>query len=169
VQDGLSSENPQGTTKKNSRSKRILLWIAAVFFIVVIGVFSAARILLNRAEPVLRARAVETLSARFESRVELGYFHVYVLDGLEVTGGALRLYPNDLDMQEPLFAVQKFSFKTGWRSLLHTPMHVGQVNLEGLALTMPPKDERKNIPKMKNRQGEGKIQIYVDQLVVKQS
>ena len=116
---------------------------------------------------MLRARVIETLSARFDSRVELGYFHVYVLNGLEVTGGDLHLYPNDLDMQAPLFAVRKFSFKTGWRSFLHTPMHVGRVNLEGLALTMPPKEDRKNMPKMKNGEGGGKIQIYVDQLLVK--
>ncbi len=167
MQDRSSSESPHGTTRKHSRSQRILLWIAAAFFIVVVGVFIAASILLRRAEPVLRARVIETLSARFDSRVELGYFHVYVLNGLEVTGGDLHLYPNDLDMQAPLFAVRKFSFKTGWRSFLHTPMHVGRVNLEGLALTMPPKEDRKNMPKMKNGEGGGKIQIYVDQLLVK--
>jgi hypothetical protein len=167
VQDRLPSENSHGTIKKNSRSKRILLWIAVFFFIAAIAVFIAIRILLHRAEPILRARVIETLSTRFDSRVELGYFHVYVLNGLEVTGGGLRLYPNDLDMQEPLVAIQKFSFKTGWKSFLHTPMHVRQVNLEGLSLKMPPKDERHNMPKLEKGNSGGKIQIYVDEMRVK--
>jgi hypothetical protein len=138
-----------------------------VFFIAAAVSIIAVRILLRRAEPILRGRVIETLSTRFDSRVELGHFHVYVLDGLEVTGGDLRLYPNNLDMQAPLFAVQKFSFKTGWRSLLRTPMHIGQVNLEGLSLNMPPKDDRHNIPKLEQGHGNGKIQIYVDKMLVK--
>lgn len=167
MQDPSFAESPHGTTGKHSRSRRILLWIAAIFFILVVAAFIATRILLHRVEPILRARVIETLSTRFDSRVELGYFHVYVLDGLEASGGDLHLYPNHLDMQAPLFAVQKFSFKTGWRSLLHTPMHVGQVNLEGLDLMMPPKEDRKNIPKMNSENSKGKIQIYVDQMLVK--
>ena len=77
------------------------------------------------------------LSTRFDSRVDLATFDVSVLHGFEVSGGLLKLYPRHLDMQQPLFSVDKFSFRTGWRDLLRTPMHIGQVQISGLGINPP--------------------------------
>jgi len=166
VQDQKPSQSPNATTKKNSRSKRILLWIAAVFLLLVVAGFIAVEIALHRAEPVLRARVIETLSTRFDSRVELAHFHVYFLNGFQVSGSGLRLYPNQIDMDKPLFAVDEFSFRTTWHGLLHTPMFVDRVNLKGMQIHMPPKDQRRNMPKLGGKGSGGKIQIFVGEILI---
>ena len=166
MQDQKPSQSPNATTKKNSRSKRILLWIAAVFLLLVVAGFIAVEIALHRAEPVLRARVIETLSTRFDSRVELAHFHVYFLNGFQVSGSGLRLYPNQIDMDKPLFAVDEFSFRTTWHGLLHTPMFVDRVNLKGMQIHMPPKDQRRNMPKLGGKGSGGKIQIFVGEILI---
>ena len=144
-----------------------MVWIAFVLFLVAAGLFTVAAIYFRRAAPILRARVVETLSTRFDSRVELATFDVSVFHGFEVSGGGLKLYPRHLDMQQPLFSVDKFSFRTVWRDLLRTPMHIGQVQISGLGINMPPKEQRHDMPKLnQGGSGGGKIQILVDELLI---
>jgi hypothetical protein len=144
-----------------------MVWIAFVLFLVAAGLFTVAAIYFRRAAPILRARVVETLSTRFDSRVELATFDVSVFHGFEASGGGLKLYPRHLDMQQPLFSVDKFSFRTGWRDLLRTPMHIGQVQISGLGINMPPKEQRHDMPKLnQGGSGGGKIQILVDELLI---
>ena len=144
-----------------------MVWIAFVLFLVAAGLFTVAAIYFRRAAPILRARVVETLSTRFDSRVELATFDVSVFHGFEASGGGLKLYPRHLDMQQPLFSVDKFSFRTVWRDLLRTPMHIGQVQISGLGINMPPKEQRHDMPKLnQGGSGGGKIQILVDELLI---
>ena len=144
-----------------------MVWIAFVVFLIAAGLFTVAAIYFRRAAPILRARVIETLSTRFDSRVDLATFDVSVLHGFEVSGGGLKLYPRHLDMQQPLFSVDKFSFRTGWRDLLRTPMHIGQVQISGLGINLPPKEQRHDIPKLnQGNSGSGKIQILVDELLI---
>lgn len=142
-----------------------MLWIVVIFLVLAAGAIIAIEIMLHRAEPILRARVIDTLSARFDSRVELEHFRVYFLDGFQVSGSGLKLYPNQLDMDQPLFAVDQFSFRIPWSGLLHSPMTVGRVNLQKMAIHLPPKGERKNMPKLGGKGG-GKVQIYVNEMQV---
>lgn len=152
---------------RRSRAVRVIVWIFFVLFLLAAGLVGVAAYYFHRAEPILRARVIETLSTRFDSRVELRNFDVSVLQGFEVNGGGLKLYPNHLDMQQPLFSVDKFSFRTGWRDLFRTPMHVGLVRLSGLSINLPPKEQRHDIPKLNKGGSEsGKIQILVDELQI---
>lgn len=146
---------------------RILAWTAFVIFLLVAAAFITVAVYFRRAEPILRARVLQTLSARYDSRVELASFEVSVFKGFEVTGAGLKVYPNQLAVTQPLFAVEKFSFRTNWRSLFQTPMHIGRVYVRGLSINLPPKDQRQNMPKLnKPGSGPGKIQILVDELFI---
>ncbi|MBT9332489.1 hypothetical protein [Paracidobacterium acidisoli] len=146
--------------------RRVLYWVGGIVLLALIAVLIVAEILLHRAEPILKAHVVDALSQRFDSRVELERFDVSVLRGFEVTGGGLKLYPNQLDMQQPLFAVEKFSFHVHWRGLLENPLHIARVQLEGLAIQMPPKNQRKNVPHPEGN-GSGKhVSIFVDEIQV---
>ena len=49
----------------------LLRWIAGVVVAILIAVAIALGVALHFAEPILKARVVETLSTRFNSRVEL--------------------------------------------------------------------------------------------------
>jgi hypothetical protein len=153
---------------RKSRTVRIVVWISIVLFLLAAAGFTVIAIYFRRAAPILRARVIETLSTRFDSRVELATFDVSVFEGFEVNGGGLKLYPRHLQMQEPLFAVDKFSFRTGWKDLFRTPMHVGLVRLSGLAINLPPKEQRHDIPTISDggSSGTGRIEILVDRLEI---
>jgi uncharacterized protein involved in outer membrane biogenesis len=154
---------------RKRRLRRVFVWIAFLLVLVGAAAFITADIYFHRAAPILRARVIDTLSTRFDSRVQLQSFDVSIFRGFAVYGGGLKLYPNKLDMQQPLFSVDKFSFRTGWRDLFRTPMHIGQVQISGLVINMPPKDQRKNMPRL-NQPGETghkhKIEILVDELLI---
>ncbi len=166
MHDQKLSESLPATTKKNSRSKRIFLWIAGFFLLFGAIVWIAVEVVLHRAEPILRARVIETLSTRFDSRVELAHFHVYFLDGFQVSGSGLRLYPHQIATDKPLFAVDEFSFRTTWHGILHTPMYVDRVNLKGMQIHMPPKDQRQNMPELNGKKGSRRITIHVDEMLI---
>lgn len=142
---------------------RITLWIVSIALLLAAAALTIFAIYLHRAEPILRKRVIETLSTRYDSRVELAGFNVSVLRGFEVTGTGLKLYPNSLDMELPLFSVDRFSFRTTWRDLFRTPMHIGRVRVSGLGIHLPPKEQRHNIPKLKGSK-QGKVEILVDRL-----
>lgn len=122
--------------------------------------------MLHRADPILRGRIIETLSTRFDSRVDLDAFHVSVLKGLEVSGDGLRIFPPDdvvaAGATAPLIALKHFSFHANVMGLFQKPMHVGTVKVEGMTISVPPKEMRRQAPK--NEHHMGKIKIVVDEI-----
>jgi len=141
----------------------LTVWIVSIALVLAAAALTIFAIYLHRAEPILRQRVIETLETRYDSRVELSGFSVSALHGFEVTGSGLKVFPNSLDMQKPLFAVNSFRFRTTWRDLFRTPMHIGLVRISGLAINLPPKSQRHIIPKLKGSKP-GKIEILVDRL-----
>jgi hypothetical protein len=124
-------------------------------------------ILAHHAEPLLRARVIETLSTRFQSRVDLAELKVSVYWGLMVSGKGLMIYgqtdPNiHREGIQPLIGVDEFHFRASALSLLQTPMRVGTVYIKGLELNLPPKQDRQQFRNMGPKGG--KIKIVVDQL-----
>ncbi len=158
-----NEDNPAGT-KWRLGSWHWIGGIALLFLVVA----SAAAIMISRAEPILRARVIETLSARFKSRVELDAFHVSLFKGLQVSGEGLRIFgaadPNNhAPGFQPLIAVAEFRFRTGISDLFRSPTHVDTVYLKGLQLNLPPSEQRGQMENIgpKNR----KIKIVVDKFV----
>jgi hypothetical protein len=107
-------------------------------------------ILLSRAAPILRARLLQSLSARYHSRVELGSFDVSLLRGFEVSGKDLAIYPYNIASSKPTFSVRRFAFRTGYASLLRSPLQIGNVEVEGLRINLPPKSQRKDVSQPNN-------------------
>lgn len=133
-----------------------ILWIVSILVILLIAAVIAANIFLHRAGPALKAKVVETLSTRFDSRVELDQFHAAFFRGFQVSGSGLKLYPNHLDMTDPLIQVDRFSFRVyDWRQLLHTPLVIDRVQVSGLNIHLPPKSQRSGIPHLDQNQKSG--------------
>src|SRR5450631_250681 len=88
----------------SSRSKsRTALWaVAGCLLIFLLASLVAAIRFRHHAEPILRAKVIESLSTRFNSRVELGEFHVDILNGLEVRGSDVKLFPRNFEVNQPL-------------------------------------------------------------------
>jgi hypothetical protein len=156
--------NPTTESADTKRTvRRVLLWAGSIILLLLICAAIAGEIVLHRAEPILKAKVVETLSTRFDSQVELDRFSVSLWHGLNVSGGGLRLRPRRIQAADPLFAVDQFSFYTTWKQLFRTPMYVERVRVGGLKIHLPPKGERANMPAVSPKGG--RIRIAIGELL----
>ena len=136
-----------------TRARKIfaIILLAILVFAIFLSIFA------HHAEPLLRARVIETLSTRFQSRVELADLRVSVYQGLAVSGKGLMIYgQTDPDIQrpgvQPLIGVDEFRFHAGILSLL-LPTHIRTVYIKGLQLNIPPKQDRQQFRNMGPREG----------------
>jgi len=143
-------------------------WVAIASLIIVAALAVVAEVMIRRAGPILKGRVIETLSTRFNSRVELDNLNVSVLRGLEVSGDRLRIYPTNevvaAGASQPLIALDHFSFHSGLTGLFVEPMHVGLVQANGLQINIPPREMRQQAAEQP-RKHNGKIKIVVDKIV----
>jgi hypothetical protein len=169
--------NPSSTSTQRPRRHRtawrVFAWTASITGVLLIGALIAGDVLLHRAGPLLKEKVVDTLSTRFDSRVELDTFHVSVVRGFEVYGTGLKLYPNHLQIDAPLIAVDRFSFHVlNWKQLFKAPMYINRVVVSGLSIHMPPKDQRANMPHLSKNQEPGEdqsssgLKVVVGEIVV---
>ena len=154
---------PRHRKKRHSIAR--WLFVAALGLIVIAVI--AGTIMVDNAEPILRARVIETLSTRFKSRVELDGFHVSLLGGFQVSGEGLRIFgetdPNTHEPGlQPIIGVAEFHFRTSVLSLLRSPMQVDTVYIHGLQLNLPPREQRGEMKQWSPKGG--KIRIVVDRL-----
>ena len=153
--------------RRRPRWVRVTAWVGFAVFLLFTAAFITFVIYFHRAEPILKARVVKTLSTRYDSRVDLDTFNVSAWRGFEVTGTGLKLYPNHLQMTDPLFAIQKFNFRIDWPGLLRNPMHVDLVHIYGLDIHLPPKQQRGDLPSANpGGSNPGKLSIIVDRLEI---
>ncbi len=142
-------------------------WLVLSSLIAVAALGVVGEVIVHRAMPILKGRVIETLSTRFNSRVEMDDFTVSVVKGLEVSGGGLRIFPEDAVVaagaKQPLIALGHFSFHAGFKGLFVKPMHVGTVHVTGMVIDIPPREMRVQAPKGQRHFGE--IKIAVDKFV----
>ncbi|MFZ1157535.1 MAG: hypothetical protein WAO10_07130 [Candidatus Sulfotelmatobacter sp.] len=161
----------QVSTKRTpKKSGRTLPWkwicIAAVILLASGAI--AVRLVIERAEPILRTRVIETLENRFDGKVELASFHVSVMNGIDVSGAGLKIFgAKDPNPYEPgvqaLIGVQEFRFHTLLRNLFRSQMHIDTVFVKGLELNIPPKEDRHEMSTMDSKAR--KMKIFVDKFV----
>jgi len=138
-----SSPVGKGRCGAQRRWRRLLFLLLIAFGIVATGII----LVISRAEPILKTRVIETLSARFKSRVELASLHVFILHGLQVSGSGLQIYgatdPNPYEPGvQPILLVNEFRFSTSLRNLFREPMRVATIYVSGMTINIPPKEDR---------------------------
>jgi hypothetical protein len=149
------------------------LWTGSAF--VVAAAVGAAVVAwgLRQLQPRMREKVVETLSARFNSPVELDRLSLSVDKGVIVTGGGLRILylagPTKPDANpaagQPMLSVQNFEFKTGLRELLRPTTRLVTVRVQGLQIHIPPKQERgPEMPDDPKKRGQSRLGIAVDRI-----
>lgn len=143
--------------------------VAIAALVVLVTALIAVEWVAHHVEPILKARVVHTLEARFQSRVELAGFQVSVLNGLEVQGSGLKIFPRGEPGATPLFAVDHFSFHTRWHDLFRSPMRVRVVHIRDLGINFPPKGQRWRMPKLKGKQKKQAVSILVGRLDVERA
>jgi len=137
--------------------------VGAAFLALLLGAGAIAiEYALHHAEPIMRARVIQTLSTRFNSQVQLGEFDVSVYHGLVVEGKDLSLRSNLDTSLPPQISIQSFKFHAGLLDLFRSPMHVKLVEVHGLVMKIPPKSKRAALPKSKK--GHSKLKIMIDRI-----
>jgi hypothetical protein len=151
-----------------SQRKRLWKWIGIGALVAVVTLGVIGNVVLHRAGPILKGRIIETLSTRFDSRVELDNLDVALGRGLEVTGNGLRIFPPEAVVaagaNQPLIAIGAFNFHAGVTGLFFKPMHVSAVRASSLHINVPPREMRDQEPKRPHKQA-GNINIVVDRIV----
>lgn len=144
--------------------------IVAIICIAVLVV--AVEYVIHNAEPILRGRVVDTLSARFHSPVELDYLDISLVKGIEVQGRGLRIrYLAGIDHQDstnqagstPMLSVNRFAFHTRLRGLLHQPTRIAEVDVSGMELHIPPSSQRGHLLRPKGKH-QPKISLLVSEI-----
>jgi hypothetical protein len=143
-------------------------WIGIIALLFLAGAVVVARIVIARAEPIVRARIIQTLSTRFHGRVELASFGVSIAHGIQVSGSGLKIFgatdPNPYKAGvQPLIGIREFRFQAALRSLFRSPMHVDTVYVKGLELNIPPKGNRQEMTNLRAKNS--KLTIFVDEFV----
>ncbi len=138
------------------RKTRWLIGIAIALAIFFASTFVAGRILLRRLDPMVREQAVRYLHNRFHAQVELAALHVQLPHlstmGLvfrrqaraivQVDGEGLSIRRPEISA-EPLLAVDKLHFTVDVASVLEARKKVDYVMLQGVRMTLPPKEDTK--------------------------
>ena len=165
-------ETGAGSSRLPRRRRRIWLWLGVTAACVLLALLVIVEIVLHHAGPILKGRVEETLSARFESRVELESLDVSVLRGLEVTGKRLRIFPPAgvaaTAASSPLIEIAGFNFHSGIVGLFFKPMHVSSVQVTGLQINIPPRESRQQVSE-KKKGPKAKIKIKVDEFICDRS
>ena len=158
-------EQPNG--KPRGRKRRIWKWIGISLLLSIAVLAVVAEIMLRHAGPILKGRVIETLSTRFNSKVDLDTLDVSIAHGLQVSGSGLRIYPPDdvvaAGAHYPIIALREFSFRAGVLGLFIKPTRVDTVHVSGLTIHIPPRRMREQAALSKRRRG--KIKIRVGEIV----
>ena len=127
--------------------------------------------MVQRAGPILKGRVIETLEARFDSRVEIDRLEVSVARGIAVSGSGLRIFPRPdvvaAGATAPLISVGHFTFHANLMGLFLKPMHVGTVHVSDMTIHIPPREMREQAPPRKK--SHAKIKILVDRIQIYRS
>jgi hypothetical protein len=163
----MQNKNEDVQDPKVARRRGMWGWIFVSALLAIAALAAVGEVMMHRAGPILKGRVIETLSTRFQSRVELDGFAVSLWKGLEISGDGLRIFPPDdvvaAGETKPLIAVKHFSFHAGLRGLFVKPTHVGSVHVIGMTICIPPREMRAQAPR-RIRHG-GKIKMLVDEIV----
>jgi hypothetical protein len=112
-------------------------------FLGIAGFAATAEYVLHHAEPILRKRVIETLSERFNAPVELDALHISLVKGIEVSGSGLRVpyggpvNPNAPGPARVALSVDHFSFRSGFKALLHSPTRIVTVYVDTMTIDLP--------------------------------
>jgi hypothetical protein len=138
------------------RKKRWLLGLAVATVLAVAGLAIAASILARRFEPYIHAQAIQYLSKRFDSDVQLQTLHirmpkistlrVLLMRGrgalAQVDGEGLSLRYHGRRDVPPILRIRQLSFSVDLGTLFDTPKMVPLVTMDGVEIHIPPKDQR---------------------------
>jgi AsmA-like C-terminal region len=105
-------------------------------------------------KPKLGEKVVRALEERFNGKAEVQDIELSLFPQMRAIGKKLVLrYQGRTDLP-PLISIEEFSLSAGWLGLLRSPMQITQVTLNGLVITIPPKEDKNPDQQQKDQQQE---------------
>ena len=153
--------------------KRILTWVGVVVVVIALAIGGLMLYISRQTgslDTVLRQRAVEYLSNRFNAQVELQEIHVQLPRynllravfqrgrGLlaQVDGkGLLVRYQKRTDLP-PMFRIDSFRANIGFEGLFRPSRRVAGLKIDGMEINVPPREDR---PKSNGPSGKGPVAL----------
>jgi hypothetical protein len=124
-----------------SKQRTTPLWFLIVATVIGLAAIGLA-ILGLRISPIIRAKAIQTLEERYQSKVEIADLQVSLFPRVSVTGNGLLFYHHGRRDVPPMIKISRFTAHAHVSELLNKPMHVRELTLEGLELHLPPRKSR---------------------------
>ena len=119
--------------------RTFLKWLAVVTAIFALLVILALTIFGPKLKAAARNRVQDYLQQRFQSDVQFTEFDVslWPLPGATIDG--LALFLHDRPNIPPLIKIRRVTLRTGIFGLFEKHIHIHSVRLEGMVITMPPR------------------------------
>ena len=97
-------------------------------------------------EPLARQRLIAYLEERFDSKVDIGELDFNHLEGtrIQAIGKNFKLHFQRRSDIPPIIAFKKITIESDIATLYNGPRLINRVVLDGLKITIPPRDERPN-------------------------
>lgn len=165
-------------TRQQPRRRSVLFGITTVLLVLIVLALLASwagyRYWQSHADVFLRARVIATLSARFNSPVELDSIHLDTNDGVRVAGTGLRIFylagptrPDaDTTSPPPMLNIPSFEFTTNFRELLKPTTRILNVVVRGTQVDIPPHNRQAAIAPGETRTAKSpKISLLVDKII----
>jgi len=125
-----------------TRPAKLFIAIAAVIIIGLLVGYLALRAL----EPQLRVEIIRAIENKFDAKAELQNLDISVFPVVRLTGKNLTLWYKGRRDIPPLIQVQEFSAHSEIRGLFQEPKQISLVNLKGLVIQIPPKEQNQTQP-----------------------
>jgi hypothetical protein len=122
-----------------SRMRR-RLFIAIAAALAIVGIL-AVLVVSRWQMPRIRKQIVALLSERLGARVELADLDVTLGPEVRITGGGLVLHHYRHPDRPPLVRIERFEITAPILAILHHPVHVTRVHLNGMHIVIPPRTE----------------------------
>jgi hypothetical protein len=149
-----------------TRWLRIVLYIAAIGFVIVVAV---GTVLVFRFQPVARSYFISTLQKRYQSDVELGNLQISLYPVVRASGDNLVFWFKGRHDLPPLVQIRRFSFEAGFVNFFRNPKHINRLRLEGLQIHIPPREDRQagNSPAaaLKHSSSSGTTALVLDEVI----
>lgn len=135
------------------RRHRRLKWALGISAMGLAAFVAALLVLAHRAEPLMRARIIQTLEDHFHAHVELAAFHISLRNGLWAEGKGLRIWQpietvgQTVDSShaeppaigKPVIQLDEFRFHAPLKYNPGKPIRISVVQLKGLSIDIPPR------------------------------
>lgn len=140
-------------------AKRVLIWVGAVVVVIALAIGGLLIYVSRRMgslDAVVRQRAIEYMSNRFDAQVDLQEIHVHLprynlLTALfhrgrgmlaQVDGKGLVVRYHQRQDLPPMFRIDSFRANIGFEGLFRPSRRVAGLKIDGMEINVPPKEDR---------------------------